>query len=51
MTKTLYSVIDQHTGELIGQFDDIRCANRACDDYNVRADYDQFVVVKSTNDR
>lgn len=51
MAKTLYSVLDQHTGELIEQHDDIRRANRACDDYNDRAGYDQFIVVKSTNGR
>jgi hypothetical protein len=51
MTKTLYSVLDQHTGELIEQHDDIRRANRACDDYNDRAGYDQFIVVKSTSNR
>ena len=51
MTKTLYSILDQHTGELIAQYDDIRRANRDCDDYNDRAGYDQFIVVKSTNGR
>lgn len=44
---TLYSIIDQHTGELIEQHADIRRANRACDDYNTRAEYDQFIVVAS----
>jgi hypothetical protein len=48
MTKTLYSVICQFTGELIDQHDDRRDAIKACDDYNDRAGYDQFVVVKST---
>ena len=51
MTKTLYSVICQFTGELIAQYDDVRRANRDCDDYNIRAEYDQFIVVKSTNGR
>lgn len=50
MIKTIYSVLDQHTGELIDQHDDIRRANRACDDYNDRAEYDQFVVVASKNE-
>ena len=48
MTKTLYSVLDQHTGELIEQHDDRRDANKACDDYNDLAGYAQYVVVKST---
>jgi hypothetical protein len=48
MTKTLYSVICQFTGELIDQHDDRRDAIKACDDYNDLAGYDQYVVVKST---
>ncbi|CAB4166401.1 hypothetical protein UFOVP838_26 [uncultured Caudovirales phage] len=51
MTKTLYSVICQFTGELIDQHDDRRDAIKACDDYNDLAGYDQYVVVKSTNGR
>jgi hypothetical protein len=47
MNKTLYSVIRQFTGELIDQHDDRRDAIKACDDYNDRAGYDQFIVVKS----